>query len=683
MRRAGWVAPRLRWALGVVAALVIMALPAVTLAVESRALDIVGVGYVDLRLSARLLIDPSRKLTIDDLRRPELSWQLPPATSESVHLGYTGSAYWLVVPLVHRGSDAVRRFLRVFPTVDRVDVYVETARGLTHRYAGRREPFALRAVRDTDLLFPIELSPHEPARLFVRLAGSDVIRLDLELLDAETMAGQLAQRRLVWGICYGTLAALCLYNLVLLFWLRDGAYLYYVMFQGAFASLVAAFDHLTLKYLWPGSPNWSANFETVAVMLSICGACGFVRSFLATPTQTPVGTRLLRMCQILSIVLLTGFPQTGWPPFAVLCIVFTLFASVAILVIAIISVRSGNISARFLLGGWILLSASALTVVASALTEWDVRWPLENLLRLSIVGEAVLLSFGLAYRINLLRRENERMTQNVLQQRVTALNNLVRGITHEIANPLHFVQSGAELLEGRPKQSGVHTPTAEALEIIRTGAKRIELVISNLRNQLSGAPSALEETSVALVLRETIDLMRPTFDQRGIRVRADIPELPSVPSRPGELGQVFANLMLNASQAMGEGGELEVEARADAAAVRVTIADSGPGIAPEHRASIFDPFFTTRGPKEGTGLGLYVALQIMWNHAGNLELLPSEHGAKFRVTIARGVRSHSARTWLRVRSSAALAAAGHRHAVHGIGELPPPGGSRPSQSDTT
>lgn len=621
------------WA--VLAALLALLLPAVAFAAEPTAIDIGRAGFVDLRPAARLLVDEQGTRKLDDLRRPEALRELPAATSQSVHQGFTSTAYWLAVPLVHHGSGTVRRFVRVYPTVDRADVYLETTREVTHQYAGRREPFTLRAVQDTNLLFPIELQPHEPARLFVRLAGSDVIRLDLELFDAETLAGELANRRLIWGVCYGIIAALCLYNLVLMFWLRDRAYLYYVLFQGALASLVAAFDHLTLQYLWPGSPNWSADFETIAVMVSIYGACGFVRSFLSTPSQTPPGTRWLRTCQLMALVLLTGFPLTAWRPFAIFCIVFVLFATATVVSITIISMRRGNTGARFLLGSWLLLSASSLTVIASALTTWDVRWPLEHLVRLSSVFEAVLLSFGLAYRINLLRRENERMASDMLRQRVASLNNLVSGITHEIANPLHFVQSGAELLEARAKHSGADAGSSDALEIIKSGSKRIDLVVSNLRNQLSGSPSAFEDTNLTQVLRETLDLVRSKLDEQGIVVHAALTELPSVPSRPGELGQVFTNLLLNACQAMKGGGELWIETSADATAIRVTIADSGPGVPAEHRAAIFDPFFTTRGPKEGAGLGLYVALQIMWNHAGNLELLPSERGAKFRVTVMR------------------------------------------------
>lgn len=622
---------RLLWPL--LATLWALLLPINAPAAEPATFDVGRAGFVDLRPAARLFIDEPGTRQLADVQSAEAARALPTATSESVHQGFSGAAYWLTVPLVARDTETIRRFVRVYPTVDRADVYLETPRGVSHQYAGRREPFALRAVQDTNLLFPIELRPNEPARLFVRLAGSDVIRLDLELLDAETLASELANRRLIWGLCYGIIAALCLYNLVLMFWLRDRAYLYYVLFQGALASLVAAFDHLTLQYLWPASPNWSANFETIAVMLSIYGACGFVRSFLATPSQTPPGVRWLRACQLTSLVLLAGFPLTAWRPFAIFCIVFVLVTTATVVSVTTISIRRGNTSARFLLGGWILLSLSSLTIIASALTTWDVRWPLEHLVRLSSVCEAALLSFGLAYRINLLRRENDRMASDMLRQRVASLNNLVSGITHEIANPLHFVQSGAELLEARGK--GTDPSSADALEIIKSGSKRIDLVVSNLRNQLSGTPSAFEDTDVARVLSETLDLLSATFEQQGITVKSELGQLPHVASRPGELGQVFTNLLLNACQAMKEGGEVAITASSDAAAVRVTIADSGPGVPPEHRAAIFDPFFTTRGPKEGTGLGLYVALQIMWNHGGKLELLAADRGAKFRVTISR------------------------------------------------
>jgi signal transduction histidine kinase len=86
------------------------------------------------------------------------------------------------------------------------------------------------------------------------------------------------------------------------------------------------------------------------------------------------------------------------------------------------------------------------------------------------------------------------------------------------------------------------------------------------------------------------------------------------------LQQVFLNLFLNARDAMPNGGLLAITTSADGAAVRIEVADSGVGIAPEHLARIYDPFFTTKAPKKGTGLGLSVTYGIIREHGGTIEV---------------------------------------------------------------
>ena len=104
-------AGRAAWPRGLLCLLVALfglLLPARLLAREPSPLDVGRGGFIDLRPTARLLIDPTRARTVDDLRRPDLR-ELPAATSESVHQGYSGSAYWLVVALVQHGSSSARR----------------------------------------------------------------------------------------------------------------------------------------------------------------------------------------------------------------------------------------------------------------------------------------------------------------------------------------------------------------------------------------------------------------------------------------------------------------------------------------------------------------------------------------------------------------------------------------------
>jgi two-component system NtrC family sensor kinase len=106
--------------------------------------------------------------------------------------------------------------------------------------------------------------------------------------------------------------------------------------------------------------------------------------------------------------------------------------------------------------------------------------------------------------------------------------------------------------------------------------------------------------------------------------------LPSINGNPGKLQQVFLNLLLNAKEAMPNGGSLRVVTQVNGH-VEAVITDSGTGIAPEHMKRIYDPFFTTKttprpGDKRGTGLGLSVSYGIIQEHAGKINV-ESEVGA--------------------------------------------------------
>jgi signal transduction histidine kinase len=137
------------------------------------------------------------------------------------------------------------------------------------------------------------------------------------------------------------------------------------------------------------------------------------------------------------------------------------------------------------------------------------------------------------------------------------------------------------------------------------------------------------------VIRETLSLLEHQLQKSGIQVRTDLDaELPAVHGNTGKLQQVFLNLFLNARDAMASGGVLEVRTWSEGGGVRVEVADTGHGIAPEHLHRIYDPFFTTKAARKGTGLGLSVTYGIVQEHGGSIEVSNrTSGGARFRVEL--------------------------------------------------
>ena len=135
------------------------------------------------------------------------------------------------------------------------------------------------------------------------------------------------------------------------------------------------------------------------------------------------------------------------------------------------------------------------------------------------------------------------------------------------------------------------------------------------------------------VLQETVTLIEHQLATARIEVNLCLDEkLPRIKGNPGKLQQVFLNLFLNARDAMESGGVLAVKSSASDGLVRVTVADTGSGIAPEHLARVFDPFFTTKAARRGTGLGLSVSYGIVKEHSGEIEV-ESQTGAGTRFHV--------------------------------------------------
>jgi signal transduction histidine kinase len=221
--------------------------------------------------------------------------------------------------------------------------------------------------------------------------------------------------------------------------------------------------------------------------------------------------------------------------------------------------------------------------------------------------------------------------------RLSALGTLAAGVAHEIRNPLVSVRTFIQLL-----------PERLADEEFRTGFRDLALgeiericgLINDLLAFARPAPTEREPTDLNEVVGQIVRLLEAEARRRDVAVACRIDEqLPLVVADDAQVKQVLMNVVLNAIQACQAGGSVEISTRiAERNGAQwgvVAVADSGPGIAPEHVEQIFDPFFTTKAG--GSGLGLFIAREIVAAHEGVIEAAPRPGGgSEFSIQLPAG-----------------------------------------------
>ena len=223
-----------------------------------------------------------------------------------------------------------------------------------------------------------------------------------------------------------------------------------------------------------------------------------------------------------------------------------------------------------------------------------------------------------------------------LQQRekLSSIGLLAAGVAHEINTPLTGVSSYTQMLLGMLAETD---PKHALLQKIRRQTDRATGIVSNLLNfSRTGGATDFAEVNLNRVLEDTLQLLEPQLRHTRVELRREYaPDLPPVYGNAGKLQQVFTNLLLNARDALPDGGGVTLRTVCDdGEAVTIEVTDDGMGIAPENVARIYDPFFTTKGVGRGTGLGLAVSYGIVQEHSGHItvESAPGR-GTTFRISL--------------------------------------------------
>jgi PAS domain S-box-containing protein len=246
-------------------------------------------------------------------------------------------------------------------------------------------------------------------------------------------------------------------------------------------------------------------------------------------------------------------------------------------------------------------------------------------------GSTAPETFGALVTLRDLESRERIGTELETSERLSALTRITAGVAHEVKNPLNSMRLWLEnLKENMPPGNEL---SSQAVRVLDSEIDRLDRVVKRFLDFTKPVEMRVEEVSLAPLLIRIVEVAQPQIDRAKLKV--DLRLADGVPPVRGDselLRQAVLNLVLNAVQAMPDGGRLTVslERRGDVALVLV--ADTGKGIPPEHRSRIFQLFFTTR--KGGSGLGLATTFRIVQLHNGSIDFVSEPgQGTAFRIEL--------------------------------------------------
>jgi len=210
-----------------------------------------------------------------------------------------------------------------------------------------------------------------------------------------------------------------------------------------------------------------------------------------------------------------------------------------------------------------------------------------------------------------LRDSHEKQMQQA--SKLASIGELASGIAHEIRNPLAGIGAAVEVLADN------RGTDREIVEEIQRQIHRLNTTLRELLDFSRPREPEIVHCDLCDLVKPMLAFIRPDAQKQHVAIVEDCPaDVPSICADPAQIQQVILNLLINAIQAMPQGGTLTLHAEADEEVLRLCIRDTGAGITKENMLRVFTPFFTTK--HRGTGLGLAIARTIMEKHGGAIRL---------------------------------------------------------------
>lgn len=386
---------------------------------------------VSLNRQVQFLQDVSGQMSIDAVRQSGQPWQ--PNDDSAFNQGYSTSVWWLKLALHNADTQPVERYLELsYAVLDHLDIHVYDGDKRIHSWTlGDLYPFGQRPVESRYFVIPLHWTAGQTLQIYYRIKTDTAVQAPLTLWERSAFEKEQGRSNIIYGLYFGAMVVIAVYNLLIFFVLWERSYLFYVLFVLAIPLFVASISGHAYHYLWPDWVLWNDHAIPVFLGLSFGASALFSRRFLRVKFWSVWVNRILASVALASFGCVALSFAVPYYISIHLLVPLGLFACLFEVLVGVLAWRKQVPNARYYLMAWMTLLLGGALLALNKMNVLPTNFLTEYAVQFGSVLEAVLLSFALAERINVerklryeaqseslqaTRRLNEELEQRVLER---------------------------------------------------------------------------------------------------------------------------------------------------------------------------------------------------------------------------------------------------------------------------
>ncbi len=594
-----------------------------------------GGDQYELGLHADILEDHQGDLTIEQVSSSSYADRWIRSQQAVPNFNFSDSAYWLRITFTSELEMSKTYWFEVaFALQDYLDYYILQDGVITNvTKTGDRLPFDSRPFKYRNFLFDFPISPEETKHIYLRLQSHDGMHepSPIVLWDKQAFTFSSNAESLGLGLYFGIMMVMVIYNLFIFFVVRDRTYIYYVLYISGFMAWLATYHGYSFQYMWPDSPNWGNQAIPLTSAIWFICMIHFVSSFLETKRTAPWFEKLKQVLLVLVLIFVISIFSGAYTSLVIIIVSFGITSSVVCLIVAYIGFKAGLRQAKFLVLAWTTFLVSLTVFSLKIVGLLPAIVVVEKSVQIGSVLEVMLLSLGLADRINVLKSEKIQAQEASLRASESSLklkNDFLTSVSHELRTPMNAIMGGLQVAQTHP-QERLKPP----FDSVQDGASEMMRLVNDIltHTEIQSQSLRIESTNTAMLplLEHLRQRYQGLCDKKQLtlhwQVDKDLPEWLLIDER--KLQIIFSKLLDNAVKFTAHGHisyTLSCNREKSPWRLICRVEDSGVGIDKDKQHYIFDAFIQSEGGFQrdfgGLGIGLAICRSLTEAVGGELTL---------------------------------------------------------------